>query len=119
MAEALLEMTGKRFGCVGVVDGGGRLVGIVTDGDLRRHMAPDLLERPVASVMTPRPRTIDRRALAAEALAVMNGGSRPVTSLFVVEDGGRSACPARARLPQGRHRLRPFMAHPEPSRAGS
>jgi arabinose-5-phosphate isomerase len=87
MVEAVLEMSDKRLGCVGVVDGG-RLVGIVTDGDLRRHMAPDLFERPVREVMTARPRTIDRRALAVEALATMNGGGdRPVTVLFVVEDG--------------------------------
>ena len=80
------QMSDKRLGCVGVVEGG-RLVGIVTDGDLRRHMAPDLFERPVRELMTPRPRTIGRRALAVEALAVMNGGGRPVTVLFVVEDG--------------------------------
>jgi arabinose-5-phosphate isomerase len=86
MVEAVLQMSDKRLGCVGVVEGG-RLVGIVTDGDLRRHMAPDLFERPVRELMTPRPRTIDRRALAVEALAVMNGGRRPVTVLFVVEDG--------------------------------
>lgn len=86
MVEAVLQMSDKRLGCVGVVEGG-RLVGIVTDGDLRRHMAPDLFERPVRELMTPRPRTIDRRALAVEALATMNGGGRPVTVLFVVEDG--------------------------------
>ena len=86
MVEAVLQMSDKRLGCVGVVEGG-RLVGIVTDGDLRRHMAPDLFERPVRELMTPRPRTIDRRALAVEALAAMNGGGRPVTVLFVVEDG--------------------------------
>jgi arabinose-5-phosphate isomerase len=86
MVEAVLEMTDKRLGCVGVVEDG-RLVGIVTDGDLRRHMRPDLFERPVREVMTPRPRTIERRALAVEALAAMNGGDRPVTVLFVVEDG--------------------------------
>jgi arabinose-5-phosphate isomerase len=88
MADAVIEMTNKRLGCVGVVEGG-RLVGIVTDGDLRRHMRPDLLERPAREVMTPRPRTIDRRALAVEALAAMNDdGERPVTVLFVVEEGG-------------------------------
>lgn len=88
MVEGVLEMTAKRLGCVGVVEDG-RLVGIVTDGDLRRQMRPDLLERPVAEVMTVNPRTIDRRALAVEALAAMNGGDRPVTTLFVVEGDGR------------------------------
>ena len=89
MAEAVLEMTDKRLGCVAVVDGDGRLAGVVTDGDLRRHMRPDLLERTAGELMTPHPRTIERRALAVEALAAMNGGGRPVSVLFVVEDGGR------------------------------
>jgi arabinose-5-phosphate isomerase len=87
MAEALIEMTAKRFGCVGVVDEAGRLAGIVTDGDLRRHMSRDLLKETAGSVMTPHPRTIRPGALAAEALRVMNGnGERPITVLFVVEE---------------------------------
>jgi arabinose-5-phosphate isomerase len=61
MHAALLAMTEKRFGCLGAVDPQGRLVGIVTDGDLRRAMGPDLLERQVASVMTRNPRTIGPR----------------------------------------------------------
>jgi arabinose-5-phosphate isomerase len=85
MASAILEMTAKRLGCVGVVEGG-RLVGIVTDGDVRRHMGPTFLERRVRDVMTGQPRTIEPRALAVEALAAMNGGDRPVTVLFVVEE---------------------------------
>ena len=89
MAEAVLEMTDKRLGCVGVVGEDGRLAGIVTDGDLRRHMRPDLLERTAGELMTPHPRTIERRALAVEALAAMNGGGQPVTVLFVVGDDGR------------------------------
>jgi arabinose-5-phosphate isomerase len=88
MAEALLEMTAKRLGCVGVIDAGGRLAGILTDGDLRRHMSPDLLDRRVADLMTPAPRTIRPQALAAEALAMMNQAERPFTVIFVV-DGGR------------------------------
>jgi arabinose-5-phosphate isomerase len=88
MAEALLEMTAKRLGCVGVVDASGRLAGILTDGDLRRHMSPDLLDRRVADLMTPAPRTIRPQALAAEALAMMNQAERPFTVIFVV-DGER------------------------------
>jgi arabinose-5-phosphate isomerase len=84
MHEALLVMTEKRFGCLGVVEGG-RLVGIVTDGDLRRAMGPDLLDRPVGSLMTSEPRTIGPDALAAEALHAMNTHDRPVTALFVVD----------------------------------
>lgn len=84
MSEALLEISRKAMGCVGVVEGG-RLVGIVTDGDLRRHMGPELFHATAAAVMTPRPLTIAPRALAVEALQLMN--SRSVTVLFAVEDG--------------------------------
>src|SRR5690606_33567844 len=83
MAEALLEMTAKSFGCVGVRGEDGRLVGIVTDGDLRRHMSSDLIRRGAAEVMTPNPKTIRPQALAAEAVATMNNSA--ITSLFVVE----------------------------------
>jgi arabinose-5-phosphate isomerase len=79
MAEALIEMSRKGFGVVGVVDGAGVLVGIVTDGDLRRHMA-GLLERRVEAVMTRAPRTIAVAALASEALGVMN--AKMITTLF-------------------------------------
>jgi arabinose-5-phosphate isomerase len=88
MDQAILVMTSKRFGCVGIVDSG-RLVGIVTDGDLRRHMSPELLRRTAGEIMTRKPRTIRPDALAAEALAQMNISDRPVTSLFVVERGSR------------------------------
>jgi arabinose-5-phosphate isomerase len=85
MAEALIEMTAKRLGCVGTVDERGDLCGIITDGDLRRNMSPDLLAQPVAAIMTAKPRTIRPQALAAEAVALMNQPERPVTVLFVVE----------------------------------
>jgi len=84
MSEAILVMTGKRLGCVGVVDTAGRLMGIVTDGDLRRRMRADLLSVAAAAVMTPDPKTIRAQALAAEALGLMN--DRSITSLFVIED---------------------------------
>jgi len=87
MDAALLRMTEKRFGCVGVVDADGRLVGIVTDGDLRRHMGADLLALRVEQVMTPAPKTIRPKALAAEALGRMNADQRPFLCIFVVEDG--------------------------------
>lgn len=88
LADAILIMTKRRFGCVGITDAQGALIGIITDGDLRRHMTPGLLERPAAEVMTASPRTIRPQALAAEALGVMNGtvDSQPITSLFVVQD---------------------------------
>ena len=85
MAEAILEMTQRRFGCVGITDEAGKLLGIVTDGDLRRNMNSNLLEATAANVMTEAPHTIRPQALAAEALGAMN--TRAITSLFVVEDG--------------------------------
>jgi arabinose-5-phosphate isomerase len=84
MAEVLVLMTAKSFGVAGITDREGRLAGIITDGDLRRHMGPDLLALRAREVMTAQPRTIRADALAAEALGVMN--QRKITSLFVVEE---------------------------------
>ncbi len=83
MPQALLVMTAKRFGCTGVVDSTGRLQGVVTDGDLRRHLEDDLMHRSVAEVMTRGPKMVGPNALAAEALALMN--EKAITSLFVVD----------------------------------
>ena len=83
MADALIEMTAKHFGCVGVLDDRERLIGIVTDGDLRRHMSANLPSKIVRDVMTKAPVTIRSKALAAEALGVMN--ERAITALFVVD----------------------------------
>ena len=85
MAEALLEMTAKRVGCVGVLSAEGNLAGIITDGDLRRHMSVDLPRHLVADLMTRTPVTILPGALLVEALALMN--ARSITSLFVVDAG--------------------------------
>ena len=85
----LLRRTEKRFGCLGVVDQNGLLCGIITDGDLRRAMGPDLLSRLSSDIMTPYPRTIGPDALAVEALHAMNAHYRPVTTLFVVDQAGR------------------------------
>jgi arabinose-5-phosphate isomerase len=85
MDAALLRITERRFGCLGIVDETGRLIGIVTDGDLRRAMGPDLLDRRVGEIMTRTPRTIGPDALAAEALRAMNEGASPITTLFVVD----------------------------------
>ena len=87
MAEAILVMTTKSFGCVGVIDGAGALIGIVTDGDLRRHMGDRLLSVAVDAVMNARPKTIRPQALAAEALGQMNALS--ITSLFAVDEARR------------------------------
>lgn len=85
VTDAVLEMSARRLGCVGVVDGTGRLAGIVTDGDLRRKMSPDLLARPIGEIMTTAPKTIAAQALAAEAVELMN--RHAITVLFVVDDG--------------------------------
>jgi arabinose-5-phosphate isomerase len=84
MADALLTMTSKSFGCVGIVDDDGRLEGIVTDGDLRRHMSGDLLGLTTREVMTADPLSVRPGTLASEALGFMN--ARSITTLFVVED---------------------------------
>jgi len=85
MAEVLIVMTARRLGCAGVVGPAGDLVGIVTDGDLRRHMDAGLVSREASGVMTPDPVTIRPEALAAEALGLMN--AREITGLFVVRNG--------------------------------
>ncbi len=89
MSDALLSMSQKGFGVVGVTDVDGQLEGIITDGDLRRHM-DGLLSLTAGQVMTRNPRTIGPDALAEKAVAVMN--DKKITSLFVVDpDGSRAA----------------------------
>lgn len=88
MKEVLLEMTSKRLGVTGVLDGQGRLVGVITDGDLRRALEryPDLLQRRAKDIMTTNPKGIEADALAAEALKKMQDYA--ITSLFVFEKMG-------------------------------
>jgi arabinose-5-phosphate isomerase len=85
MGDAILMISAKSFGCVGIVDHAGGLAGIITDGDLRRHMTPGFIDKLVDAVMTPMPLTVAPDRLAAEALEIMS--SAKVTSLFVVDDG--------------------------------
>ena len=86
MPQALLVMTEKRWGIVGVTDADGRLVGAVTDGDLRRHI-DGLLSHTAGEVMTPGPKkTVPPGMMASEALALMSDPPPSVTVLFVVED---------------------------------
>ena len=85
MARAIVTMSEKRFGCVGVCDAAGRLVGIITDGDIRRHI-DGLLTHIAGEVMTSGPKTCSASALAAEALKRMTDEQPPSTVLFVVED---------------------------------
>lgn len=85
MSETVLVMSQKRFGCVGVCDADGRLTGIITDGDLRRHI-DGLLDHTAGEVMTLTPKTIPPGMLAAEALKLMSERAPASTVLFVVED---------------------------------
>ena len=89
MGDALIVMSEKGFGCVGVTDGAGKLSGIVTDGDLRRKMGPDLISQSVKSVMTPSPITTTPGALASDALRIMTAGNRKITQLFVCDETGK------------------------------
>ena len=83
MGEAVVQISAKGFGCVGVVDAAGKLAGIVTDGDLRRHMRPDLMAAKVDDVMTRAPRTVTPETLGVEALEMLN--SRKITAMLVVD----------------------------------
>jgi arabinose-5-phosphate isomerase len=84
MSDALVEMSSKGFGCVGIIDARGAIAGIVTDGDLRRHiMRPDLMTALVDDVMTKNPKTIRGDLLASEALEILN--SSKITALIVTE----------------------------------
>jgi len=83
MSDAIVEMSAKGFGCVGITDTGGKLAGIITDGDLRRHMKPELLGLKVEDVMTRDPKTARPDQLASEALEFMN--SKKVTAVMVVD----------------------------------
>ena len=87
MTQALIEMTGKSLGCVGVIDANGRLIGMITDGDLRRHMSPSLLSLTVDEVMTKSPKTINGEMLAAEAVRFMN--EKKITNVFAVDTDGK------------------------------
>jgi arabinose-5-phosphate isomerase len=85
MSEAITEMTAKTFGCVGITDGAGNLTGIITDGDLRRHMSSNLLDLTVEEVMTREPKTVRPDQLVTEALELLN--SMKTTQLIVVDAG--------------------------------
>ena len=97
MREVLITMTSGKFGGIagyaGIVDKKGALIGIITDGDLRRHMEPGLIDRLARDVMTPKPKTVPPQMLAAEALTVMNAKPPKVTHLFVVDPEGEVAKP--------------------------
>src|ERR1700720_1236108 len=85
MSEAIVEMSAKGFGCVAVIDDSGKLAGVITDGDLRRHMRADLMQAPVDEIMTASPKVVRPDQLVSEALQLLN--SSKITALVVVEAG--------------------------------
>ena len=86
LQNALLVMTSKMLGCVGIIDNDGRLQGIITDGDLRRCLSADVMNKKVSEIMTRSPKTISPDALVAEALNTMNNTGKGITQLFAVVD---------------------------------
>ena len=84
VSEAILEMTSKGKGCVGVISQTGKLTGIITDGDLRRHMSPDLMEKNVIDIMTKKPKTLSPSTLVSKALKMMNDQS--ITNYFITKE---------------------------------
>jgi arabinose-5-phosphate isomerase len=87
MGDVLVVMTSRGFGCAGVVDENNRLLGIITDGDLRRHMAPNLLTCAAADIMTSSPLVISATTMLAEALGILN--QKAILALFVVDEMNR------------------------------
>ena len=87
MSDALVEMSAKGFGCVCIVDKSGDIAGIITDGDLRRHMRPDLMTALVDAVMTKNPKTIAAGMLATEIMRESVDSSRPAVSVLIVAEG--------------------------------
>ena len=86
MQEVILTMTAKMLGCVGVIDESGNLVGMITDGDLRRSLSNDVMTKTAKDIMTVNPKTITGDILVAEALNIMNNTGKGITQLFIVDN---------------------------------
>ena len=91
MDQAILTLSEKNLGAVLVLNNDGNLQGMITDGDLKRHMAPDLLEKPVHEVMSTTPKTIEAKALAVEAVKIMTQTPGKYISSLIVMDGKKLA----------------------------
>lgn len=87
MSDALVIMTAKSWGCLGVIDEAGILIGVITDGDLRRHMGSDFINQSASAIMTQNPKTIVSDILCVEALRLMN--EKKITNLFVIDGEGK------------------------------
>lgn len=101
MMHVLIYMSEKGFGCTGVISNTGSLLGMITDGDLRRHMNTDVLSKTAQDIMTPDPKTIPPEMLMSEALAILN--EKRITSFFVVEDEDA------LKIPQGFIHIHDFL----------
>ncbi len=86
MLETLQTMSSKMLGCVGIVNADGELVGIITDGDLRRNMSEDIMNKTAQDIMTHNPKTISPDTMLSEALNIMNTTGKGITQLFIVEN---------------------------------
>ena len=92
MSESLILLSEKNLGADLFTDPDNNLLGIITDGDLKRHMSDDLMEKPVTAVMSTGPRSIDRNALAVEAMNIMTKTPEQyITSLIVTGKDGKLA----------------------------
>lgn len=87
MKDTLYEMTAKMLGCTGIIDTEGKLVGIITDGDLRRCMGEDILNKKAKDIMTRSPKCVSADILVVEAIKIMNTTGKGITQLFVLQDG--------------------------------
>lgn len=86
ISEAIMEMTQKALGCIGIISTDNQLVGLITDGDLRRAFDKDIRKLTAKDIMNTSPRTIHADMLAAEALKLMNNSMHPITCLFVINE---------------------------------
>ena len=84
MQRVLLEMTSKRLGCVGFINSDGELTGMLTDGDLRRCLSPQILQEKAINLMTKNPKTISKDVMASEAMKIMH--DKKITNIFVLEN---------------------------------
>lgn len=87
MSQAIIEISTKKLGCVGVIDDKYKLIGIITDGDLRRNMREDFLQLNVNQIMTKNPTTIDKNILVVEAINIMN--KKSITDLFIIDENNQ------------------------------
>ena len=84
MNNVIIEMSQKRFGCVGVTSRNKKLVGVITDGDLRRHMKNNILEKTAGEIMKKNPKTINKEMFVTNALEIME--KNKITQVFIVQN---------------------------------